>query len=196
MNFTQTSQAPVEIKFDGYVLAVPKMKNKDWSLFSAHLNRLKVDQLTEGMSDNERRHWMNFYPTLPITMEDLEKSVGSPDGMEFIVSNGILNAKIVGKVNEKGEVENIVNPPVVDKKERLQQIKILKRLGRKMINSVRKPELYDFSMVLASLFDEQLIAQARAAREAKRLAIEAGENVDDDEDEDTQDPSKPNAQEE
>lgn len=190
MDLVQTAQAPIVVNFDTVTLAIPRMTIKDWSLFSSMLNKAKTELVTEGMDEDARRHWLNFYAPLPIGMVDLERAVGTAEGVEFVIKHCVSKAKITHRKNKEGVLELETPSASPSEKEKEKSSKELKKIAKVIIEAVPKARLYDLAQVLASLYDERALAEANAQREAKRKALEADEDTEDDED-DT-DPSKPN----
>jgi hypothetical protein len=197
MFFLEAAQAPVVTEIDIYKLSIPLMTLADWTVFGAERDAARRNELTAGMSNADRFHFLNYYSVIPTSLADLMVMRRSPVGVEFIIRNCVGKATLLQKKNKATQEFEDVSPlNLEDEKAVEARVKLLNKLARMLIKFADHDDLANLTNQLSATRNErdnirlqQEEADRKAAEQEERrkrgmapddetLSDEMGEDLD------------------
>lgn len=102
MFLQQIAQTPVTFFFGKLKIMAPKFMMQDWLNWCSEVDAERKKEATEGLPPNEKFRLLNFYTSLPTTLEDLRSMVTSPKGTQRIVRTCLQRARVTAELGVDG----------------------------------------------------------------------------------------------
>ncbi len=94
MYFLQAAQAPIEVDWAGLKLSIDRYLMPDVVAWGQEILQKRTAELTEGMDDEARRQYLNYYPPIEPDLNELRRLLRTPSGIEKVMRDCLAKAVV------------------------------------------------------------------------------------------------------